>query len=79
MRTTLDLDKPVLDGLKALQSKRRGSLSELASSLLAEALKRHETAESASPPARLDWTTANMGAKIDISDTELLHRTLDES
>ena len=38
MRTTLDIDQPVLDQLKLLQKREKWTLSQLASTLLAEAL-----------------------------------------
>jgi hypothetical protein len=38
MRTTLDLEKPVLEGLKRLQKEEKLPLGKIASRLLAEAL-----------------------------------------
>lgn len=76
MRTTLDLDKPVLEGLKSLQKREKLPLGKIASRLLAEALSR-ET-EGIRAPADLRWTSAPMGAKVDLADKEALHRLLDE-
>jgi hypothetical protein len=38
MRTTLDLEKPVLDGLRRLQKEEKIPLGKIASRLLAESL-----------------------------------------
>jgi hypothetical protein len=76
MRTTLDLDKPVLDGLKALQRCDRRSLSRIASSLLAEALARRER-EGASEAPELRWTSSDMGARVNLADKEALYRALE--
>lgn len=78
MRTTLDLEKPILEGLKDLQKKENRSLSQLASSLLAEALcRREQLAQSSDAP--LEWSISDMGAKVDLSDKDALYRALDES
>ena len=77
MRTTLDLDKPVLDGLKRLQKVEKVSLGELASRLLAEALRGREVRRGVGSPA-LDWNVADMGAKVDLADKDALYRALGE-
>lgn len=77
MRTTLDLDKPVLDGLKRLQKVEKVSLGELASRLLAEALREREARRRVGSPA-LEWNVADMGAKVDLADKEALYRALGE-
>lgn len=50
MRTTLDLEKPVLDGLKKLQKLEKVSLGEIASRLRAEALDKELTSRPAPKP-----------------------------
>lgn len=77
MRTTLDLDKPVLDGLKRLQKVEKVSLGELASRLLAEALREREARRRVGSPA-LEWNVADMGAKVDLADKDSLYRALGE-
>jgi hypothetical protein len=47
MRTTLDLEEPVLEGLKSLQKKEKLPLGKIASRLLADALSRETAGESA--------------------------------
>jgi hypothetical protein len=76
MRTTLDLEKPVLEGLKSLQKKENVPLGKIASRLLADALSRERAGESA--PALLKWATAPMHAKVDIADKDSLYKILDE-
>jgi hypothetical protein len=76
MRTTLDLDKPVIDGLKALQKTEKRSLSRIASRLLAEALDRQTSVPK--KPASLTWTARKMGARIDLADKDAVYRILDQ-
>lgn len=78
MRTTLDLDKPVLDGLKRLQKREKASLGAIASRLLVEALRQKED-RGPGDAVELRWNTIDMGAKIDLADKEALHRVLDEA
>ncbi len=78
MRTTLDIDDPILNELKKLQQRDRRSLGQLASSLLAQALKEHQQAESQCPTVTFEWNTASMGARVDLSDKEAVSRILDE-
>jgi hypothetical protein len=75
MRTTLDLEKPVLDALKARGEKEGTSLGKLASRLLAEALAQEES-EKTSPPA-FRWVSTAMNAKVDLTDKDALYRALD--
>jgi hypothetical protein len=75
-RTTLNLDTPLLEELKALQKKQRKSLGTLVSELVAEALA--QRSRRSSPPRKLRWTSRPMGARIDISDKEALYAALDE-
>ena len=79
MRTTLDIAKPVLDRLKVLQRKEGQTLSQVASSLLAEALSRHESASSGRQTPRLEWTCVDMKARVDIADKDALYQALDPS
>lgn len=74
MRTTLDIEKPVLEGLRRLQKKEKLPLGKIASRLLAEALSDRNP----SSPAPFEWVSAPMRAKIDISDKDALFRELDK-
>lgn len=77
MRTTLDLDRPVLDGLKALQKSEKRSLSKIASELLAEALHSKRKAGRARPVA-FSWNSSAMHARVDLQDKESVYKILDE-
>lgn len=76
MRTTLDLEKPVLDGLRKLQKKEKVSLGKIASRLLAEVLA---DKKSISPPEpAFEWVANPMHAKVNLSDKDALFRELDK-
>jgi hypothetical protein len=73
MRTTLEIEDAVLKELRALQRREGGTLGELASRLLAEAL-----AQTPAPSApALDWTTRPMAALVDLADKEVVYAILD--
>jgi len=74
MRTTLDIDDPVLRELKRRQRAEGKSLGKVASELLARALA--ETGE-AKAPAKLAWTAQAMGARVDLADKDALYRAMD--
>jgi len=79
MRTTLDLEKPVLDGLKNLQKREKLSLGKIASRLLAEALDREIASKPAPKPFK--WNCSPKGgakAKVDILDKDALYRAMEE-
>lgn len=75
MRTTLDIDKPVLDGLKSLQKKEKIPLGKIASRLLAEALSRESSGKTTE--AALRWISSPMGAKVDLADKDALYRAME--
>jgi hypothetical protein len=75
-RTTLDIDGPILDEVKALQKREGRSLGRLVSELLAEALAGRRR-----PPAepRFEWTSRPMHALVDLEDKDALYAALDEA
>jgi hypothetical protein len=73
MRTTVDIEEPVLKEVRALQSRVGGSLSALVSRLLAEALARQ--GQPADVPFR--WTARPMSANVDLADKEAVYALLD--
>lgn len=75
MRTTLDIDGPVLRELKQLQKKEKKALGAIVSDLLAEALGRRR----ARPVKRaaFAWTTRAMHARVDLADKDALYAALD--
>lgn len=77
MRTTLDLERPVLDGLRALQKKERRSLSRIASELLADALDARRKGQRAESP-KLSWNAAPMRARVDLRDKDAVYKILEE-
>lgn len=76
MRTTIDLESPVLEELKKLQLEEGVSLGKLASRLLADALafRRNKTPKA----TKLHWNSTRMGAMIDLGDKDALYRVLDQ-
>ena len=76
-RTTINLDAAMLRELKARSAREHRSLGDVASDLLAAALKEQPTADEP-PPFR--WKPADLGEyKVDIYDREALRRVLDGS
>ena len=76
MRTTLDIDRPVLAELKRLQREQGKSLGRLVSDLLARALRESKTA-SAPPPVR--WISQAMGARVDVADKEAVYAAMEQA
>ena len=75
MRTTLNLADPVLKELKQVSKEEGGSLGDVASRLLADALSvRGRGRKSA---RRLDWSSQPMQAKVDLADKNAVFRALD--
>ena len=74
MRTTLDIDAPVLDELRRLQKREGGTLGSLASRVLAEGLARRARR---TPKPAFKWTARSMGAMVDLADKDAVHALLD--
>jgi plasmid stability protein len=72
-RTTIDLDASVLRDLRQRARRDRRSMGQLASELLAHALRSEVPVR-----AEITWHSQPMGARVDIDDTEALYRALDE-
>ncbi len=75
MRTTLDIEGPVLKELRSIQKREGGSLGALVSRLLAGALARQ--GRTAKQPFR--WTARPMKATVDLADKEALYAILDRA
>jgi len=75
MRTTIDIDAPILKEVKRLQKREGKSLGRLVSDLLAESLARRRTEPQLQKP--FAWIHRGMGAKVDLRDKERLHSLLD--
>jgi len=76
MRTTLDLEKPVLDGLRMLQKEEKIPLGKIASRLLAEGLAREKATMKIRPA--FTWVSTRMEARVDLADKDSLYRELDK-
>jgi hypothetical protein len=74
MRTTLDIDDPILREVKAIHEKEGRSIGSIVSELLADALARRR-----SPRERraFRWTARPMRALVDVSDKEAVYAALD--
>jgi hypothetical protein len=75
MRTTVDIDAPILKELKRLQRREGKSLGRLVSDLLAEALANARTAHTDGPEFR--WIAKPMRARVDLADKDALLDALD--
>jgi hypothetical protein len=74
MRTTVDIDDPILREVKAIHEKEGRSMGAVVSELLADALARRRAARGR-PVFR--WTSRPMKALIDLSDKDALCAVLD--
>ncbi len=74
MRTTLDIDDPILRQVKAIHEKEGRSIGAVVSELLAEALARRRPSR-ARPAFR--WTSRPMKALVDLADKEAVYAALD--
>jgi hypothetical protein len=77
MRTTVDIDDPILKEVKALQARQGKSLGRLISDLLAQAL--HQQARKAASQERKQptWIRQAMRARIDLADKEALYAAME--
>ena len=75
VRTTLDIENTILKELRALQRREGGTLGEIVSRLLAEAL----TQKPKRTAGAFSWTSRRMGAIVDLADKELVYRILDSA
>ena len=76
MRTTVDIDDPILREVKAIHEKEGRSMGAVVSELLADALARRRASRSRSRPA-FRWTSRPMKALVDLTDKEAVYAVLD--
>ena len=76
MRTTVDIDDPILKDLKKIQQMEGKSLGRLISDLLARALGERKSEKASSKPSR--WISKAMGARIDLADREVLYAAMEQ-
>lgn len=77
MRTTVNIDDPILKELKRLQKQRKKSLGRLVSDLLAQALR--DSSGERKMPAPSAWVSRRMGPRVDFTDKDALYAVLDRS
>lgn len=77
MRTTLDIDDPVLRDLRRLQQREGKSLGRLVSDMLAQSLAARRAAQPAPRPFR--WVSKAMGPRTDLSDKDALLNVQDDA
>ena len=75
MRTTINIASPILEELKRIQGQEGGTLGELVTGLLADALRARRRERVA---ADLEWISQPMGARVDLADKEAVHAILEE-
>ena len=73
-RTTLDIDGPILNEVRALQEKEGRAMGKIVSELLAEALAQRNGPRET---PRLTWTSRPMRARVDLADKEALYALLE--
>jgi len=76
MRTTIDIDDPVLKDLKRLQQSEGKTLGRLVTDLLAEALAAKPKLARTSQP--LEWVSRPLGARVDLADHDALLDAMDQ-
>lgn len=75
MRTTLDIEDPVLEELREFGRAEGRSLGQAASELLAEAL--HGRKKIGKPAGRFAWKSHPMRARVDLADKDAVYALLD--
>lgn len=75
MRTTIDIDGPILREIRALVRKEGKTMGTLVSELLADALSRRGKRQE---PQAFKWISREMGSRVNIEDKEALYAALDE-
>ena len=75
MRTTIDIDDPILNQIKALQRHDGRSLGRLVSDLLAKALATEGVKEAA--PQYFVWIAKPLNPRVDLNDKDAIRNLLD--
>ena len=77
MRTTIDIDDPILKDLKRLQRREGKSLGRLVSDLLAQSLADYRRSTPESRP-EWSWITRPMKARVDPGDKDAVLNAMDD-
>ena len=75
MRTTIDIDDPILKEVKALKRKEKASLGRVVSDLLAVGLRARADARKKPKPPR--WISKTMTARVDLADKDALYAVME--
>ena len=75
MRTTIDIDDPILRDLKRLQKREGKSLGRLVSDLLAQSLAASKRAPAPAPAFR--WASRPMAARVPLHDKQVVLDAMD--
>jgi hypothetical protein len=75
MRTTLDVDDPILREVRDIHEREGRSMGAVVSELLADALSRRRAK---APPSSFQWNARSMGARVDLSDKDAVFAVLDD-
>jgi hypothetical protein len=73
-RTTIDIDDPILNEIRAIQKREGRSMGKIVSQLLAEALIKQKN--SAKTP-RFKWISRPMRSNVDLADKDEVYRILE--
>jgi hypothetical protein len=76
MRTTVDIDDPILKDLKKIQKREDRSLGRLISDLLAQALAERKSVKT--PTRAPQWISKGMGGRVDIADHEAVYTAMEQ-
>jgi hypothetical protein len=74
MRTTVDIDDPILREIRAIHEQEGRSMGAIVSELLADALARRR---SATARPSFCWTSRLMKARVDLEDKDAVYGVLD--
>jgi hypothetical protein len=75
MRTTLDIDDPILKEVKSLGKKEGKSLGRIVSDLLARGLRARDAAGKERKTLR--WITRPMASRVDLADKEAVYAAME--
>lgn len=75
MRTTVDIDDPILKEVKSIHEKEGRSMGAVVSELLADALARRRRTSRPRPAFR--WTSRPMKARVNLADKDAVYAVLD--
>ena len=75
MRTTLDIDDPILREVKAIHEKEGRSIGAVVSELLADALARRRRGPRTRPALR--WVSRPLKPRVNLADKEAVYAVLD--